>query len=79
MGGAVSAVGSALATGVKDVGGAISSGAKALYGDAKNYMQSGNPAGEGNQMTTAQQLLFGQQQPQVTAAQRLRQAQLMNP
>jgi hypothetical protein len=60
---------------------AIGSGAKALYGDEKNMMQTGQPQAQGNDPTMAQQLLFGQQgqQPQgPTPAQQLRRNTLAN-
>lgn len=60
---------------------AIGSGAKALYGDEKNMMQTGQPQAQGTNPTMAQQLLFGQQGQQSqgpTPAQQLRRNTLAN-
>lgn len=49
-------------------GSAIASGAKSLYGDEKNYLQTGSPTQPGQDPTMTQALLFGQQPQQETPA-----------
>lgn len=72
MGGVGAAVGNA----IQSTGSAIGNGAKALYGDEKNMIQTGQPQEQGQDPTMAQRLLFGQQQQGPTPAQRNRQMQL---
>lgn len=69
-----------LGTMVQNAGSAIASGAKSLYGDEKNQIQTGQPQAQGQDPNLAQKLLYGQvryQQPQQgpTAAQRNLQTQ----
>lgn len=64
IGAALSGAASAIGTGAKAVGSDIAGGAKSLYGDEKNMLQYGNPAGETGDPSMIQALLFGAGQNQ---------------
>lgn len=68
MGAALSGAASAVGSGVKSLGEHVASGAKSLYGDEKNYLQTGSPTQPGQDPTMTQALLFGQQPQQETPA-----------
>jgi hypothetical protein len=67
-----------LGTALSGAASAIGSGVKSLYGDEKNYLQTGSPTEPGHDPTMTQALLYGQQpQQQETPAQRQRRMMTM--
>lgn len=68
-------MGQAISGALQSAGGAVATGAKSLYGDEKNMLQTGSPTAPGQDPTIAQKLLYGQPQQGPTAAQRNRQMQ----